>query len=139
MVMTRRAFTAGLGYVLAAGLLPRQARGQAAARRPRVWIAMLYGEADPEGRSRAAAFRQGLENAGWVAGRNVEVDYFWGSFDKDWAGNASANLQKFDPDVVVVNTAAPLGAIRPATGKPIIFIGISEPVAQGFVASLARP
>jgi putative tryptophan/tyrosine transport system substrate-binding protein len=137
--MTRRKFMSGLGCTLAVALLPRELRAQAPARTPRVAVLMLYGESDPEGQLRADAFRQGLENAGWAPGRNVEVDYLWGVFDKDWTSTAIAELQRLAPDVIAVNTSSGLRAIQSAANKPIVFIGVSEPVAQGFVASLAHP
>jgi putative ABC transport system substrate-binding protein len=74
-----------------------------------------------------------------MAGRNVGVDYLWGIFDQNWTATALAELQKSGPDVIVVNTSSGLRAIQSAVNKPIVFVGVSEPVAQGFVASLARP
>ena len=44
----------------------------------RVAVAMQYVETDPQGQLRAAAFREGLEKAAWVSGRNISVDYLWG-------------------------------------------------------------
>jgi putative tryptophan/tyrosine transport system substrate-binding protein len=137
--MTRRTFISGMGCTLAVALLPREVRAQAPERMPRVAVLMLYGESDPEGQLRVEAFRQGLQQAGWSPGRNVVVNYLWGVFDKEWTRAAIAQLQAWSPDVIVVNTSTGLRAIQSATTKPIIFVGVSEPVAQGFVASLARP
>ena len=137
--MTRRKFISGLGYALATTLLPGELRAQAPGKIPRVAVLMLYAENDREGQLRVEAFRQGLQQAGWSPGRNVEVDYLWGVFDQDWTRNAIAQLQAWSPEVIVVNSSSGLRAIQAATTRPIVFVSVSEPVAQGFVASLARP
>jgi putative tryptophan/tyrosine transport system substrate-binding protein len=106
----------------------------------RVGVLMLYAESDPEGQARATAFRQGLERAGWAPGRNIAVDYLWGVFDTNWTSTVTAELKRLAPDVIVVNSSTGLRAIESAVRMvPIVFVGVSEPVAQGFVASLAHP
>jgi putative ABC transport system substrate-binding protein len=50
----------------------------------RIGVLMLYPENDSEGQRRATALRQGLEKLGWVAGRNVQIDFQWGFGDADW-------------------------------------------------------
>jgi putative ABC transport system substrate-binding protein len=113
---------------------------QPAGKLRRVWVLMLYGESDPEGQRRANALRQGLEGRGWMPGRNIELSYRWGTFDANWIAAVTTELQDFQPDIIVVNTSVGLRAIaKTAAATPIIFIGVSEPVAQGFVASLSRP
>ena len=134
--MRRWDFIAGLGGAIMA---PNDGRAQQPRRR-RVAVLMLYAEADPEGQIRAEAFRQGLEKAGWEDGRNIAVDYLWGALDVDLARSATARLQHQTPDVIVANSAQGLRAIAPAVSNiPVVFIGINEPVALGFVASLAHP
>jgi hypothetical protein len=72
----RRKFLATLGG--AAATWPLAARAQQGERVRRVAVVMQYVETDPQGQLRAAAFREGLEKAGWVSGRNISVDYLWG-------------------------------------------------------------
>jgi putative tryptophan/tyrosine transport system substrate-binding protein len=134
--MRRREFLTLIGGTVAAW--PVAAGAQARMRR--VAVLMLYAESDPQGQARAAAFRQGLESAGWVAGRNIAVDYRWGTFSPDWTGQVTAELARLMPDVIVVNTSTALRSVQAiAAATPIVFIGVSEPVAQGFVASLSHP
>ena len=134
----RRELLALIGGAVAAW--PRAAGAQQSARMRRVAVLMLYAESDPQGQARAAAFRQGLESAGWVAGRNVAVDYLWGVFGPDWISHVTAELKRLTPDVIVVNTSTALRTVQTmAVSTPIVFIGVSEPVAQGFVAGLSRP
>jgi putative ABC transport system substrate-binding protein len=83
---------------------------------------------------RLGAFRKGLEALGWVEGRNIHIDYR----SIATAANA-AELVALAPEVIL---SVPPG-LRPLqeagrTG-PIVFVLALEPVAEGFVASLARP
>jgi putative ABC transport system substrate-binding protein len=115
-------------------------RAQQPAQARRVAVLILYAEDDPEGQARARAFREGLESAGWRQGKNVAIDFIWGAFDGDWTRMVTARLRERSPDVIVINSSTALRAIERAAGAaPVIFVAVSEPVAQGFVASLAHP
>jgi putative ABC transport system substrate-binding protein len=123
----------------AVAALPLRAGAQPAPNR-RVAILMLYAENDPQGQARAAAFRLGLENAGWTPGRNITVDYLWGAFNPDWTNSVTTELRRLAPDIIVVNSSTALRAVQStAAATPIVFVAVSEPVAQGFVASLSHP
>jgi len=115
-------------------------RAQQPSRLRRITVLMLYPERDPEGQARARAFREGLAVAGWQPGKNVAIDFLWGVFDADWTRTVTTQLQQLAPDVIVVNSSTGRRAIEKIAGStPIVFISVSEPVAQGFVASLAHP
>jgi putative ABC transport system substrate-binding protein len=119
---------------------PPAAHAQPRDRLRRVAVVMQYRDSDPQGQLRAAAFREGLEKAGWLSGRNISVDYLWGVFDTEWTRVITEQLRQRVPDVIAINSSIGLRAIEQAApGVPIVFIGVSEPVAQGFVASLAHP
>lgn len=136
--MRRREFITILGGAAAAW--PLAVGAQQSARLRRVAVLMLYAQDDPLGQDRAAAFRQGLESAGWMAGRNIAVDYLWGVFDPDWIRTVTAELRRLTPEVIVVNTSTALRTLQATVlTTPIVFIGVSEPVAQGFVAGLSHP
>ena len=135
--MRRREFILAVG---GAAVWPLAARAQQRDRLRRVAVVMQYVENDPQGQLRAAAFREGLEKAGWVAGRNISVDYLWGVLDSAWTRGITEHLRQRVPDVIAINSSIGLRAIESAApGVPIVFIAVSEPVAQGFVASLAHP
>jgi putative ABC transport system substrate-binding protein len=139
-IMRRRRFVFGLLSIsaLAPGL--PALRAQPPSRLRRVAVLMLYAEKDPQGQARARAFREGLESLGWVLGKTIAIDFLWGVFDADWTRLVTTQLQQLAPDVIAFNSSTGLRAIEKMTGTtPIVFIGISEPVAQGFVASLAHP
>jgi hypothetical protein len=82
----------GLSVVLVvAGLLSLAAHAQGEQAR-RVGVLMNYPESDPAGQLRARAFQHGLEERGWAVGRNLRIDYHWGSGDADWMRSAVEQL-----------------------------------------------
>jgi putative ABC transport system substrate-binding protein len=138
--MRRREFSAGLLGMSSLAFVVAAARAQQPSRLRRIAVLMLYAEKDPEGQIRARAFREGLEAAGLQPGKNVAIDFLWGVFDADWTRMVTGQLQQIAPDVIVVNSSTGLRAIEKIAGTtPIVFVSVSEPVAQGFVASLAHP
>src|SRR5262245_49666349 len=129
-----------IALLAGAAAWPLAAHAQQRDRLRRVAVVMQYVETDPQGQLRAAAFRQGLEKAGWMSGGNINVDYLWGVLDSEWTRNITEQLRQRVPDVIAINSPIGLRAIESAVpGVPIVFIAVSEPVAQGFVASLAHP
>ena len=80
--LKRRKFITLIGGAAAAW--PLAAQAQQRDRMRRIGVLMLYPENDPAGQLRATAFRQGLEKLGWAVGRNVQIDFQWGSGDADW-------------------------------------------------------
>jgi putative ABC transport system substrate-binding protein len=138
--MRRRRFVTGLlGLSVLALALPAL-RAQQPSRLRRITVLMLYPEKDLEGQTRARAFREGLQAAGWQPGKTIAIDFLWGEFDADWTRIVIGQMQQLAPDVIVVNSSTGLRAIEKIAGPtPIVFISVSEPVAQGFIASLAHP
>ena len=135
--MKRRAFITMLGSAVA---WPLPARAQQRERLRRVVVVMQYAESDPQGQLRAAAFREGLQKAGWLDNRNISVDFLWGALDSERSRGITEQLRQRLPDVIAINSSTGLRAVEAAAPQvPIVFIGVSEPVGQGFVASLAHP
>ena len=88
----------------------------------------------------AAALQRGLEELGWSPGRNLEIDYRWPAGDAGLAQASAKELVELRSDILVANSTPSLIAARGATSTiPIVFVAIADPVAQGFVQSLARP
>jgi putative tryptophan/tyrosine transport system substrate-binding protein len=138
--MRRRRFVFGLLSISTLAAALPALRAQQPSRLRRVAVLMLYAEKDPEGQARARAFRDGLANLGWQLGKNIAIDFLWGALDADWTRLVTTQLQQLAPDVIAVNSGTGLRAIEKAVGTtPIVFISVSEPVALGFVASLAHP
>jgi putative tryptophan/tyrosine transport system substrate-binding protein len=106
----------------------------------RVGVLIHLAESDSEGQARLGAFRQGLVKLGWQVGRNLSIDYRWKASNDDQARAAVAELLKLAPDVILANSTVTLRAAQQATGAvPIVFTTVIDPVAQGFVTSLAHP
>ncbi len=94
---------------------------------------------DPEDQARLAAFQQGLQQLGWTDGRNVRIDIRWPAGDADRFRKYAAELVALAPDVILA-TGDTTGPLQQATHTvPIVFVLVADPVAAGYVASLARP
>ena len=136
--MRRRELIALLTGALAAGLPKAQA--QQAGRLPRVSVLLGVPENDPETKSRIRAFRLGMRDAGWIEGRNVQIEFRYAGTDRDTIKKHVAELIRLAPDVIVVNSSPIMALLRPATNKiPIVFVVVNYPVGQGFIPNLARP
>jgi putative ABC transport system substrate-binding protein len=96
---------------------------------------------DPEGQTRVAAFRGGLNDSGWIEGQNLRIDYRWAADPTPRQLQAYASeLIEQQPDALLVSSTAPLAALLQATRTiPIVFAQVIDPVRQGFVGSLAHP
>jgi hypothetical protein len=106
----RRKFLATLGGAAAAW--PLAARAQQAERMWRIGVLTSGATADdPDGRVRTSAFLQGLQQSGWIDGRNIRIDYRWGAGDADNMRKYAAELVALAPDVILASgtaTVAPL-------------------------------
>jgi putative ABC transport system substrate-binding protein len=95
---------------------------------------------DAETQARHAAFLQGLQEKGWTSGRNVQIDYRWGAGDADRFHKYAAELVALTPDVILATGSPVTAALLQVTRTlPIVFAQVPDPVANGFVASLAQP
>jgi len=135
--LRRRGFIAGIG---ALATWPLAVRGQQAERMRRVGVLMNIASDDSEGQARNGAFLQGLSELGWTAGRNLNVDIRWGAGDTDLFRKFAAELVALAPDVILAGSGSTVPALLQATRTiPIVFTQTVDPVAAGYVASLARP
>jgi ABC-type uncharacterized transport system substrate-binding protein len=135
--MRRREFIAFVGGV---AVLPFNARAQQITRPKQVGVLMLVAEDDPQARQRVAAFEAGLTELGWTQNRNVSVEYRWAAGDANRLRTYATELVNAKPDVLLAAGGPAVVALQPlAKAIPIVFVLVADPVALGFVESLARP
>jgi len=132
--MKRREFVTLVGgavaWPLAAGAQPVR----------RVAVVMGSRESDPEGQARLKAFLEGFQQLGWIDGRNVRIETRWNNGSRERTGEIASEFAALAPDVIVVNSALAMAAVKRATSSiPVVFMMVNDPVAQGFITSMARP
>jgi putative ABC transport system substrate-binding protein len=130
----RGAGVAGLGLLAGCGRPPAQV-----APTTRVWRAgLLTPVAAPW--FYHGDLLSGLQEWGYIEGQNLTIEYSYADNQRDRLGALAAELVQRQPDLLVTHTTPATEAAHRATTKlPIVFMAISDPVGQGFVASLARP
>jgi putative ABC transport system substrate-binding protein len=95
---------------------------------------------DADMKARFAAFAQALEQLGWSHGRNVQIDYRFGSGNPDDIRRHAVELAALAPDVILSSGAASVGPTLQVTRTiPVVFVGVVDPVGAGFVDSMAQP
>src|SRR5262245_65219428 len=136
--MRRREFITLLGGAAAAW--PIAARAQQGERVRRVGVLTGIVEADAEGQARFSAFRNAMDQAGWIEGRNIQYEYrsrSGGSIER--VRRNVAELLALAPDAILVTGSLNLGALQQASQTvPTVFVGLIDPVGTGFVESLGQ-
>jgi putative ABC transport system substrate-binding protein len=117
------------------------ARALHAQQGPMPKIGFLSSEAPSAFTSLVATFRQGLSETGYVEGQNVAIEYYWAEGRYERLPALAADLVGRKVDVIVTQGGPPsaLAAKSATTTIPIVFLGGSDPVEIGLVASLSRP
>jgi putative ABC transport system substrate-binding protein len=86
------------------------------------------------------AFTQALQQSGWTVGQNVRIDYRWGPGNPATMRKHATELIALEPDVVLALTTVAVGPLLEASRTvPIVFVTVADPVAAGYVETLARP
>jgi putative ABC transport system substrate-binding protein len=136
--MKRREFIALLSG--AAAGLPLAARAQQAAGKvARIGVLMDTDERLPESQSRIKALREGLQQLGWIDGRNARIEVRWAA-GIDRIRDYTAEMIALAPDVIVANGTPFVDALHKATRSiPVVFVLSNDPVGLGHIASMAKP
>jgi putative ABC transport system substrate-binding protein len=135
--MRRRDFISIFGST--AVLLPITAHAQQRGKR-RVGVLLAFDESDSRPQQWLATFTKGLAEVGWTAGLNLQIDIRWASNDINLMQKFAKELVALKPDVIL-SFGTPVTATlqRETRTIPIVFAIVSDPVGEGFVASLAHP
>jgi ABC-type uncharacterized transport system substrate-binding protein len=103
-------------------------------------IALLFSVSAAAAADRIEAFRQGLRELGYVEGRNILLEYRYAESKLDRLPGLAAELVRLKVDVIVTSNQEPTRSAKAATVTiPIVMARDTDPIGNGFVASLARP
>jgi putative ABC transport system substrate-binding protein len=135
--MKRRELLIGAGLTAAAFSAPSRARAADGTKR----VAILMGVPDDKGgQNRVAAFQVGLRELGWEEGRNVHYEVRWGAGDAARTRDFAKELVALNPDLILATNTPTARALKQATDTiSVVFTGLSDPIADGIVASYANP
>lgn len=134
-MMNRRTFVGTAAMLAGAPLLGVHAQP---AKLPR--IGFVGNGSAATSSSQLEALRRGLRELGWIEGRTIAIEYRWAEGQPDRLKGLVAGLVAAKVDVIVVSGPLAMTAAQDATRTiPIVFVVLIDPVASGFVRSLARP
>jgi ABC-type uncharacterized transport system substrate-binding protein len=134
----RRDFVKGI--VGSAAAWPLAARAQQPERMRRIGILLATTADDMEFQAWVGAFLQALALLGWTIGRNMQIDTRWATANAGEIRRHAAELAALAPDVILAHGASTVGPLLQATrAVPVVFPIVSDPVAAGYVDSMARP
>jgi putative tryptophan/tyrosine transport system substrate-binding protein len=120
---------------LALGL---SAEAQQAKKVPR--IGLLSARSSSSESTRTEAFRQGLQELGYVEGKNIVIEYRYAEGKFERLRDLAAELVRLNVEVIVAAGVPPTRAAKQVTTTiPIVMAGGGDPVSTGLVASFARP
>src|SRR6516165_5592165 len=136
--MRRRNFISLVG---GAAAWPFAARAQQSDGVRRVGVLMNLAADDPVSLAYMNALVQGLHQFGWADGLNLHVDTRWAGSDPERFRKCAEELVELTPDVLLASTSSSVVALQQASRRtaPIVFVNVTDPVGQGFVATLSRP
>jgi putative tryptophan/tyrosine transport system substrate-binding protein len=120
---------------------PMAARAQQAERVRRVMVWIGGSSNDTSSQQRDVTFRDTMRGLGWINGRNIKIEVRFPTTNTVEENRAAAaEFVALNPDAIVTTGAPILGALHRVTKTvPIVFTLVTDPVTDGFVASLARP
>jgi len=136
--MRRREFITLIGGATA--VWPLAAHPQKPDRMSLIGVISWSSESDPEAQRLIAAFKKGLQEFGWIDGRNIEFDFRWSAADSEGIRADAVDLIGKKTSVILVNNTPATRILHQETrAVPVVFVSIADPVRTGIVASLAHP
>ena len=134
--MKRRAFITLLGGAAAAW--PLAARAQQGVRR--IGVLMNGSADDSDAQANVVTFLKAMQQLGWIDGRNVRIEFRWGTGNADNIRKYAVELAALTPEVILATGTAGMRPLLQTTRTvPIVFVQVADPVGAGFVDSLSQP
>jgi putative ABC transport system substrate-binding protein len=119
---------------------PLVVRAQQPDRVRQLGLLLPYIQSDPQAQARVSAFTAALQERGWTDGRNVRFDFRYTDGQPNRLPALAADLAQRHVDVILTAGTESTAAARNATKTiPIVMAAVGDPIAAGFIASLARP
>lgn len=130
-----------LGLLLALGLFvaPLATNAQPPAKVPRIGLLLFSRPDAPHTQSAAEAFRPGLREHGWVEGQNLAIEWRYADGRAEGLPALAAALVQREVHVLVTHGPTIRAAQQATPTISIVMAVVTDPVASGLVASLARP
>ena len=136
--MKRREFITLLGGAAAAW--PIAASAQQGQRMRRIGVLSIFAESDLEWRASIKAFQHRLQELGWIDGRNIQINYRGAAGNVERLSTFAKELAGMAPDLLLATNTPALAALQRMTDSvPVVFVQVTDPIGDGFVASFARP
>jgi putative ABC transport system substrate-binding protein len=134
--MRRREFITLIG---GAAAWPLTTYAQQPDGQPRIGVLMTV-DNGPDGQARLTAFRQGLQQLGWIEGRNIRIDIRWSGGDDATTRKNAVEMVALAPNIILATGSSSMGPLMQISGVvPVVFVIVPDPVGAGYVNSLARP
>ena len=125
---------------VAALMVPLAGEAQQPASLPRIGFLAPSSPEDSRVALYLQAFRQGLRELGYVEGRSIAIEFRWAGAEYDRLPGLAAELVRLQVNLIVAGGPPAIQAAKQTTATiPIVMAAVADPVATGFVASLARP
>jgi putative ABC transport system substrate-binding protein len=135
--LKRREFITLIG---GAAAWPLVARAQQPEQMRRVGVLMGLAETDPFTIGYVSELHDALHQLGWTDSQNIQFTHRYAAGDPGRARAFAKELVEMQPDLIVGHTTPVAAALSQATRTvPVVFVSITDPVRDGFVASMARP
>jgi putative ABC transport system substrate-binding protein len=138
--MRRREFISLLGGAAAAWPIAARAEQAHPTRHIGVFLGLAASANDPGAGEIVRPFKAAMQEAGWIDGKNIRLDYRFGGGDITKINTAAAELVVLAPELIYATGLPPVQALRQKTRTiPIVFSLVADPVGFGLVESLRQP
>ena len=140
IVIGRRLFIAALGGAAVAWPIALFAQQPVQMRRIGVLVGYASGAEDPVARRVIQAFQKAMQDAGWIEGNNIHIDYRFAAGDLAKTNAAASDLVGLSPDLIYALGLPAARALQQTTRTiPICFYSVADPVGFGTNFSIANP